>query len=189
MLVANKIFKEVYVNFMIVGHIYDDIHALFGRWSMALRKESFLTIPLLMKSFMDVEAVLTIPHLIKEVPNFKKFVENGIATGENVLLRHTKTQQFKFYVDATNCLVMIYKLLCTDENWLPQDCRIKLCKEDSEGLALWPHRYPIAVKPSSMWNLKDIKRGLHGFVNHWDQLSKEDLFGEYRRQYKSLSYY
>ena len=31
LLVANKIFKEVYVNFMIFGHTYDDIDALFGR--------------------------------------------------------------------------------------------------------------------------------------------------------------
>ena len=31
LLVANKIFREVYVNFMIVGHTHDDIDALFGR--------------------------------------------------------------------------------------------------------------------------------------------------------------
>ena len=54
LLVANKIFREVYMNFMIVGHTYDDIDALFGRWSMALKNESFPTIPLLMKSFMNV---------------------------------------------------------------------------------------------------------------------------------------
>ena len=83
--VANKIFREVYVNFMIVGHTHDDIDALFGRWSMALKKESFPTIPLLMKSFMDVEAVLTIPHLIEEVPYFKKFIEDGIVVEENAL--------------------------------------------------------------------------------------------------------
>ena len=29
--VANKIFREVYINFMIVGHTHDDIDALFGR--------------------------------------------------------------------------------------------------------------------------------------------------------------
>ena len=113
---ANKIFKEVYVNFMIIGHTHDDIDALFGRWSMALKKESFPTITLLMKSFIDVEAIPTIPHLIKEEPNFKKFIENGIAVGENALLEHTKAQQFKFYVDATNYPVMKYKLLCTDED-------------------------------------------------------------------------
>ena len=63
---------------------------------MALKKESFPTIPLLMKLFMDVEAIPTIPHFIKEVPNFKKFIEDGIAVGENALLRYTKCQQFKF---------------------------------------------------------------------------------------------
>ena len=31
LLVANKIFREVYVNFMIVGHTHDDIDVLFGR--------------------------------------------------------------------------------------------------------------------------------------------------------------
>ena len=59
---------------------------------MALKKETFPTIPLLMKSFMDVEAVPTIPHLIKEVLDFKKFIEDGIAVGENALLGHTKAQ-------------------------------------------------------------------------------------------------
>ena len=48
LLVAKKIFREVYVNFMIVGHTHDDIDALFGRWSMVLKKESFPTVPLLM---------------------------------------------------------------------------------------------------------------------------------------------
>ena len=133
LLVANKIFREVYVNFMIVGHTHDNIDALFGRWSMALKKESLPTILLLMKSFMDVEAVPTIPHLIKEVPNFKKFIEDGIAIGENALFGHTKAQQFKFYVDATNCPVMKYKLLCINEDWLPRDDGIKLWKEDSQG--------------------------------------------------------
>ena len=88
----------------------------FGRWSIALKKESFPTIPLLMKSFMDMDlAVPTIPHLIEEVPNFKKFIENGIAIGENFLLGHTKAQQFKFYVNAMGCPVMKYKLLCTND--------------------------------------------------------------------------
>ena len=189
LLVANKIFREVYVNFMIVGHTHDDIDALFGRWSMALKKESFPTIPLLMKSFMDVEAVLTIPHLIEEVPDFKKFIEDGIAVGENALLGHTKAQQFKFYVDASGCPVMKYKLLCTDDDWLPREGGIKLWKDDLQGRAMWPRGFPIAVQPSSMRNIDEIKRGLQGFINHWEQLSHEDCTGEYRRRYEPLSYY
>ena len=83
---------------------------------MALKKESFPTILLLMKSFMDNEAIPTNSHLIEEVPNFKKFIEDGISIGENALLGHTKAQQFKFYIYATDYLVTKYKLLCTDED-------------------------------------------------------------------------
>ena len=57
---------------------------------MALKKESFPTILLLMKSFMDVEAIPTIPHLIEEVLDFKKFIEEGIAARENALLDQKK---------------------------------------------------------------------------------------------------
>ena len=59
---------------------------------MALTKESFPTIPLLMKSFMNVEAIPKIPHLIKEVLDFKKFIEDDIAVKESALLGHTKAQ-------------------------------------------------------------------------------------------------
>ena len=31
LLVAKRIFREVYVNFIIVGHTHDDIDVLFGR--------------------------------------------------------------------------------------------------------------------------------------------------------------
>ena len=65
---------------MLVGHTHDDIDALFGCWSMALHKESFPTIPLLIKSFMKSEAVPTISHLIQEVMDFKKFVSTTDST-------------------------------------------------------------------------------------------------------------
>ena len=118
LLVAKRIFREVYVNFMIVDHTHDDIDALFGRWSMLLKKENFPTIPALMKSFMDVESIPTIPHLIEEVPDFKSFIEGAILDKEEVLVGHTKPQQLKFYLDGTRCPRMKYKLFCTDVEWL-----------------------------------------------------------------------
>ena len=75
---------------MLVGHTHDDIDALFGRWRMALWKESFPTVPLLMKSFMKNEAVPSIPHLIQEVSDFKKFIADWILDGEESLMDHTK---------------------------------------------------------------------------------------------------
>jgi hypothetical protein len=55
LLVAKSIFREVCVNFMLVGNTHDEIDTLFGRWNMSLKKKNFPTIPLFMKSFMDVE--------------------------------------------------------------------------------------------------------------------------------------
>ena len=62
LLVAKGIFKEMFVSFLLVGYIHNDIDAFFGRWSMKLREEDFLTIPLLMKSYMDLESVPIIPY-------------------------------------------------------------------------------------------------------------------------------
>jgi hypothetical protein len=90
------IFREVYVNFMLVGQTHDDIDAILGRWNMCLRKENLPTIPLLMKSFMEVESIPTIPHLVEEVPDFKGFIVRYIADGDEALEGHIKAQQFKF---------------------------------------------------------------------------------------------
>jgi hypothetical protein len=87
---AKGIFREVYMIFMLVGHTYDYIDALFGRWSMSLKKEIFQTFPLLMKSFMDFESVPTIFHFIEEVFDFKGFIVGYITKGDEALEGHTK---------------------------------------------------------------------------------------------------
>lgn len=190
LLVAKGIFREVYVNFMLVGHTHDDIDALFGRWSMALKKEDFPTIPLLMKSFMDNEAVPTIPHLIEEVPDFKSFISDGIADGEESLQGHTKAHQLKFFMDSRGCPMMKYKILCHHDDWLPREGGgIKIWKEDAVGQSLWPRGEPSLLQPRAMRNLPDVIRGLSGFISYWDQQSREDRTGEYRRRYEPLSNY
>ena len=97
LLTYHGVFQEVYINFLIVGHTHDDIDALFGRWSYKLKGTNYPTLSLLMKSFMDTESQPVIPHLIKEVPDFKKFVEGYLCTRRDALARHTNAQQFKFY--------------------------------------------------------------------------------------------
>ena len=121
LLVAKHIFREVYVNFMLVGHTHDDIDALFGRWSMQLKKENFPTIPSLMKSFMDVDSVPTVPHLIEEVSDFKAFIEGSLLDGDASLTGHTKAQLFKFYLNSTGVPIMKYKHYCTNSDWLPSE--------------------------------------------------------------------
>ena len=123
---------------MIVGHIHNNIDALFERWSVLLNKENFPTIPALMKSFMDVESIPTIPHLIEEVPDFKSFIDGVILDKDEVLVDHTKSQQVKFYLDIVECLRMKYKLFCTDVEWLGEGgAGIKIWKEDAHGHSLW----------------------------------------------------
>ena len=100
LLMYHGIFQEVYINFLIVGHTYNDIDALFGRWSYKLRRTDYPTLPLLMKSFMDTESRPVILHLIEEVLDFKKFVEGYLCTWRNALAEHTNAQQFKFYQNS-----------------------------------------------------------------------------------------
>jgi hypothetical protein len=89
LLVAKGVFQEVYVSFMSVGHIHDDIDALFGWWSMRLRKHDYPTIPLLMKSFKDGESISVIQHFIKEVLDFKGFIDSCICKKWDTLKGHT----------------------------------------------------------------------------------------------------
>ena len=70
---------------------------------MLLKKENFSTIPALIKSFMDVESIPTIPHLIEEVPDFKSFIDGAILDKDEVLVGHTKPQHVKFYLDVVGC--------------------------------------------------------------------------------------
>jgi hypothetical protein len=85
LLVHKGVFREVYVNFLLVGHTHEDIDAMFGRWSCRLRENDYPTLPILMKSFMDAETEPIIPHLIEEVPNFKEFVDGYLCSGNDAL--------------------------------------------------------------------------------------------------------
>jgi hypothetical protein len=190
LLVAKHIFREVYVSFMLVGHTHDDIDALFGRWSMQLKKDNFPTIPSLMKSFMDVDSVPTIPHLIEEVPDFKAFIEGSLLDGDESLVGHTKAQQFKFYLNSTGVPIMKYKHYITDSDWLPKEGDgIKLWREDSEGESLWPRGEPMPVVHLPMRSVDDIYKGLSGFIKYWETLCDEDGSGEYRRRFEHLVFY
>jgi len=90
LLVYKGIFYEVYINFLIVEHTHEDIDALFGQWSSKLKTNNYPTLPRLMKSFMDCETHLVIPHLIEEVPNFKAFVHGYLGIGGDFLGSHSK---------------------------------------------------------------------------------------------------
>ena len=175
---------------MIVGHTHDDIDTLFGRWSMILKKENFSTILALMKSFMDMESIPTIPHLIEEVPDFKGYIDGAILDKDDVLVGHTKPQQVKFYLDVVGCPRVKYKLFCTDVEWLGEEgAGIKLLKEDAWGHILWPRGELSPVPQRTMRGVEDIEKGILGFVKYWEDLCNVDVTGEYQRRYEHLVVY
>jgi hypothetical protein len=145
MLVAKGIFEEVFVTFLLVGHMHEDIDTIFGRWSMKLRENDYPTIPSLMKSFMlvDPKSHKIIPSLIEEVPDFKDSINPFIARGRDKLIGHTRGQQFKFSMQDGEP-IMQYKILYTDSLW-KLDAGIKLWRIDANGKQMLPKEDLLAV--------------------------------------------
>ena len=186
LLVAKGIFEEIQVSFMVVGHTHDDVDASFGRWSMKLREKDYPTIPLLMKSYMDLDDEPFIPGLIEEVPDFKSFIIGFISDDD--LIGHSKGRQFRFYRDATGWPLMQFKLRCTDPQWRPEQ-GIKLWKEDEAGKPKLPSGTPRALLPRPMKGQAEIVKGIKGFIQHWKVVGEADATGEFSRHNSSLVQY
>jgi hypothetical protein len=188
LLVARRIVKEVVVSFMIVGHTHDDIDASFGRWSMELREKDHPTLPFLMQSYMEMEDVPFIPHLIEEVPDFKAYVRPYLGMNKKQLVGHSNGRQYKFFVDDSGWPIMQYKLACTDIPWLPED-GLKLWKKDADDKPLLPQGNPLRVEPEQITNEAAILRGLQGYIQHWTDISNGDGTSEYRARMSHLVTY
>ena len=75
LLTARRVFKEVTVGFLIVGHTHEDIDAHFSYLSKLLKMKNTYVLADLMKAFMDSQKTTTfIPELVQEVADFKKFL-------------------------------------------------------------------------------------------------------------------
>jgi hypothetical protein len=48
--------------------------------------------------YMDLDNILIIPHMMKEVLNLKAFIKLYLCSGAHRLLGHTKAQQFWFNI-------------------------------------------------------------------------------------------
>jgi hypothetical protein len=104
-----------------MGYTHDDIDVSIGRWSIKMHEEDFPTIPPLMKSYMNLDHIPVIPHMIEEVPDFKAFIKPYMLKGGNHLVGHTKAQQFRFYMKNNDLPAIQFNLLCTSPNWGPDD--------------------------------------------------------------------
>ena len=71
-----------------VGHTHDNIDTSFIRLSMKLHKEDFPIILLFIKSYMDLNNMPVIPHMIEEKPYFNVFIKPYILKGVDHLVGH-----------------------------------------------------------------------------------------------------
>ena len=88
LLTAKGIFIEVHVSYLLVGHTYDDISAIFGKWSMDMRKYNYPNISFLMKLYMDKKNILVIPHMMEKLPDWRTFVSEHIPSDNDKLIKH-----------------------------------------------------------------------------------------------------
>ena len=115
LLTIKRIFKEVTVGFLIVGHTHEDIDGHFSYLSKLLKMKNTYVLADLMKAFMDSQKTTAfMPELVQEVANFKKFLNGYQHDGANKLIGLGEMHLFKFYVeekgDDMGWPVMRYKV-------------------------------------------------------------------------------
>jgi hypothetical protein len=101
LLTARRIFKEVTVGFLVVGHTHEDIDAYFNYLSKLLKKRNTYVLADLMKAFMDSQkTVAFITEVVQEVADFKKYVKDFHHDGVNALTGLGEMHIFKFFMEA-----------------------------------------------------------------------------------------
>ena len=115
LLTARRIFKEVTVGFLIVGHTHKDIDVHFSYLSKLLKMKNTYVFLDLMKAFMDSQKTTAfIPELVQEVADFKKFLQGFQHDGASKLIGLGEMHLFKFYIeekgDNMGWPVMRYKV-------------------------------------------------------------------------------
>ena len=100
LLTARRFFKEVTIEFLIVGHTHKDIDAHFSYLSKLLKMKNAYVLVDLMKAFMDFQKMTAfILELIQEVVDFKKFLHGYQHDSANKLIGLREIHLFKFYVE------------------------------------------------------------------------------------------
>ena len=83
MLTYRRMFKEIQVGFLLVGHTYEDIDAYFSHLSKTLKSQNTYIVADLMMSFMKSQDLSFIPEFVQEVADFKSYVKGYIRDGED----------------------------------------------------------------------------------------------------------
>jgi hypothetical protein len=96
LLTARKVFEEIQLGFLLVGHTHEDIDGYFSYVSDILQKNNTFVLADFMKYFMDSQKLRFIPHVVQEVTDFKSFVKSYALPLEGMKDMHI----FRFFVDC-----------------------------------------------------------------------------------------
>ena len=151
LLTAIKVFKEIQVGFLMVGHTHEDIDAYFRYLSKKLKNANTFVFPDLMKEFMTSRHLPFVPQLIQEVADFKAFIKDYHHDGASVLKGIIDMDLFQFYVDDQGWPVMQYKKSSTNADWLPKVNPIRMWKEDANKNPKLPLGKSFPVQPNPIW--------------------------------------
>jgi hypothetical protein len=66
LLTAQGVFKEIQVDFLLVGHTHEDIDAYFSHLSKSLKSKNTFVLADLMKAFMQSQELAFMPKVIQE---------------------------------------------------------------------------------------------------------------------------
>ena len=77
MLVKKGIFKNIKVNFLLVGHTHDHINQMFSRFSKKLAQCDAFTLSMLTKLISEVYTPKPEVHHLNELYDFKRFCNVG----------------------------------------------------------------------------------------------------------------
>ena len=127
LLTASRIFKEVAIGFLIVGHTHEDIDAHFSYLLKLLKMKNMYVLSNLMKAFIDSQKTTAfIPEVVQEVVDFKKFLQGYQHDGPTVLISSS---------DLEKCISLSSMLRRKATIWVGQSCItmfiFRFCLSDS----------------------------------------------------------
>ncbi|KAL3679480.1 hypothetical protein R1sor_022436 [Riccia sorocarpa] len=181
-LVIRGVFETVEVNFLMIGHMHEDVDALFSKVSAQTINKDVLTLPALMAGIWDSETMHPVPLLLEEVADYKSYEDSFLGP----LVGHSQPLGFRFSM-ANN--VPIYTCqFKVDGPWIP-DTGSTLWKK-VDGQFKFPMGEPTALKlPGSHPRISEVSPFIDNLTNHLQDTFRDPTSIGYRRYNPVISYW
>ena len=167
LLTAKRVFKEVTIEFLIVGHTHKDIDAHFSYVLKLLKMKNTYVLSNLMKAFMDFQKTTAfIPKLAQEVADFKKF-----SMAINMMVRISS-------LDLEKCISLSSMLRRKATIWASQ-VRSQILHISIYPFFEWKY---ISVNSMAL-SLCGCRRGIHLYERRVESGERRAVVGEWKIDY------